>query len=102
LTTAYKVGPRYKVDDEASKSEYHYTHGEHEQQTSTHREVDLTQYTAHIHGRLQECYKGEGGQYRDHSSNVFLLRVDNRPTVVEKLVASLLNFSVDSKSDLTW
>jgi len=35
-----------------------------------------------------------GCKPRDYNFNIFLLRVDNHPTVLKKLAVSLLNFNV--------
>jgi len=46
------------------------------------------------HGRLQDYLQGTGANLGTIAAIYFVLRVDNRPTVVEPLVPCLLNFSV--------
>jgi len=41
MLTTYKVGSRDCIDDEASNSKHENTDGQGEQQTRTHREIDL-------------------------------------------------------------
>jgi len=55
--------------------------------------IKISGHIGLTHGCRQDCFAGGVVQTYGPQLNILVLHVDKHPTVVEKLTASLLNFS---------